>query len=160
MPYYSSRLPDTLQVSRTEERVRSGANWEELLDATFDNVITEFNTKPYSVGHYGGAWVTFFIESTLAPTNIMVQPQYGLDYEPGAATGVCIWPTFKEGFWASLGWEDVDTASGIWETYYLPCGGRDWVRFHIVANGTDAANTFRMRILIRKFRGAHGAAHA
>jgi hypothetical protein len=98
-------------------------------------------------------WVLISIDSTLAPTDIRVLAQFSMD------AGIT-WFDFEEGLWASLYWEDTDTASGINKCFLLPCGGMDEVRFVVTGTGTDATNYFDVTLRCRQFRGSFGVAHA
>ena len=135
-----------------DEIVRAAAAWTELLNDTFDNVTTTANSTEHDVSTESALWVHIFIDSTLAPTDIRVLPQFEDD---GAN-----WWDFEEGLWASLYWEDTDTAAGVYKAFLLPCGGQDNVRFNVVATGTDANNTFDCIIRVREFHGNFGVAHA
>lgn len=130
------------------------AAWTTLMNAqVFNNVTTNANSTAHDVSDENALWVLIDIDSTLTPTDIRVLPQFSND----AGT---TWWDFEEGFWASLFWEDGDTAGGINKAYLLPCGGQDLVRFRVVAQGTTAANLFTVSIIVRAFFGSFGVAHA
>ena len=140
--------------------IQAEHDWLELCNVRIDDAPTTFATKPYHVDEESGLRVYIFVDSTLAPTHIRVVPEFSSDYDGEMPPGNATWAMFEEGLWASLGWEDLDTASGIWKVYYLPLAGEDWVRFYLVGTGTDANNYFDVRIIVRPFQGAHGVAHA
>lgn len=69
------------------------------------------------------------IDSTGSPTDIRIKVQF-LNRVTGR------WHTYKQGLFASLYYEDADTASGIWECFSGDCVGRE---FRITLTGADAA---------------------
>jgi hypothetical protein len=100
-----------------------------------------------------GVWVHVYVESTGAPTDVRIIAQFS--HNNGAN-----WANFEEGLWASLYWEDTDTAAGILRAFFLPCAGQDFLRFRVVTTGTGALATFTVGIRARGFRGPPVAAHA
>ena len=143
-----------------EQIVQAEGSWVEMMDVTLDADPTTFTSKPYHVDEESGVRVYIFIDSTLAPTNVRIVPEHSYNYDGEMPVGDAVWARFEEGLWASLVWEDVDTADGIWKNYMLPLAGEDWVRFVAIGAGTDGTNTFRVRIIVRAFKGPHAAAHA
>ena len=143
-----------------EEIIRVGEEWLELIDGVFNNIVASRHSEPYNVRGYSGVAVHIYIESTLAPTDIRVLPRFSPDYDGVMAPTDAIWSNFEEGLWASLFWEDTDNAGGEGRTYYLPCAGQDWLMIAVRAQGTTAVNMFNARVIVRKFRGPHGVAHA
>lgn len=136
-----------------EEIIRAASAWATLMSAqVFNNVTTTANSTEHDISTESALWVHIFVGSTLAPTDIRVLPQF----EDDAAQ----WWDFEEGLWASLFWEDTDTAAGIYKVFLLPCGGQDNVRFNVVATGTDANNLFTVTIKVREFHGSFSVAHA
>ena len=130
------------------------AAWTTLIDAIrIDDAPTFYNSALMDVAGYSAVWVLIDIDSTLAPTDLRVLAQFSDD-----AGGT--WWDFEEGLFASLYWEDTDTAAGINKTFLLPCGGIDDIRIRIVGTGTDATNFFDCTVLARAFRGNFGVAHA
>lgn len=127
--------------------------WQTVISVRLDDDPTSYNSAAIDVSDWSALWVLIEIDSTLAPTNVRILPQFTPD------SGVT-WYDFEEGLWASLYWEDTDTASGIHKAFLLPCGGIDLVRFRAVATGTDATNYFDVTVMIRGFRGNFGVAHA
>jgi hypothetical protein len=114
---------------------------------------TTYTSPAYDIGSTTGAWVCIFVDSTGAPTDVRILVQFS--HDEGTT-----WWDFEEGLWASMFWEDADTASGIHKTYLLPCGGQNLMRFRTIGTGTGAGATFAVRVLFRAFRGAYGVAHA
>ena len=136
-----------------EEITRTEAVWTTLMNAqVFDNVVTAFNSIAQGILNESAMWVLIEVTSAGAPTNVRVLPQFSMD---GA-----LWWDFEEGLWASLMWEDTDTAAGINKVFLLPCGGQDVVRFAVVATGTGVGVTFTVSIHARAFHGNFGVAHA
>lgn len=119
----------------------------------FNAVLTAYNSDAIDVEGWNALNVLIEVESTLAPTDVRVLAQVSHD---GGAT----WWDFEEGLWASLFWEDTDTATAIHKAYLLPLAGHDLVRFRVIATGTDANNRFEVTVLARAFRGPFGVAHA
>ena len=137
-----------------DEVLRTEAAWTTLIDAIrIDDAPTFYNSAAMDVTEWNAVWVLIDIDSTLAPTDLRVMAQFSDD----AGT---TWWDFEEGLWASLYWEDTDTAAGINKAFLLPCGGIDDIRIRVVGTGTDATNFFDVTVLARAFRGNFGVAHA
>lgn len=150
----NDHLPDLSEVTRTVELISVDDEWTTAIDVTLDAVPTNANSAAYDVTGCTGAAVHIFIDSTGAPTDVRVLAQFSHD-----PAGV-LWHDFEEGLWASLFWEDADTAAGIRKAYTLPISGEDTLRFRTVGTGTAAGATFRVVIVFRAFRGAYAVAHA
>lgn len=131
------------------------AEWSDGLVTTTLNVAgTQVVNGPVlDISDLSALWTHIRIDSTGAPTDIRVMPQFGQ-----AATGP--WFDFEEGLWASLFWEDTDTAPGINKAFLLPCGGQDNLRFVVTGTGIAAGATWEVQILVRGFRGNFAVAHA
>jgi len=128
--------------------------WTTLIDnIRIDDAPTFYNSVAHNISTQSAVWVHIAIDSTLAPTNLRVIAQFTDD-------GGTTWWDFEEGLWASLYWEDLDTAAGINKAFLLPCGGQDSMRIRVVGTGTDATNFFDVTVKIRSFRGNFGVAHA
>jgi hypothetical protein len=137
-----------------DEVVRCEADWTTLMNAqVFDNVTTTADSNPHNTFEWSAMWVYVYVLSAGAPTDVRVQAQF----QDGLGNN---WWDFEEGLWASLYWEDTDTAAGIRKVFLLPCGGVWNVRFRVTATGTGVANTFTVTIRARNFRGNFGVAHA
>lgn len=137
----------------------AGANvephgWMEVANGRVDDDPTAFNGTTFSIDQeWAGLWVDIFVDSTGTSTHtVRVLPQFA--DEDGN------WYDFEEGLWASLMWEDVDTASGVYKTFNLPCGGRRLVRFRVIGANTTAVNYFDVIIKVRPYKPAVGIAHA
>lgn len=148
----NDHLPDLVRVGRDVQLISTFDEWWTALDVTL-NVVAAYNSPAYNITSATGAWVDIAIDSTGAPTNMRVLAQFSRD-------GVTNWSDFLEGCWASLYWEDVDTATEKLESIILPCGGRDWVRFRTTGTGTTADATFAVKVIFRPFRGTYATAHA
>ena len=143
-----------------DEIIRTGDEWVTLIDDVELNTVTGVHSEPYDVREYSGCQVHIYVNSSGTPTHLRILPRFSPDYDGVMLPEAAIWSASEEGLWASLGWEDTDTVSGEWKTYYLPCAGQDWVMFSARGTGTTAVNVFRVTLRIRKFRGPHGVAHA
>lgn len=148
----NDHLADLTEVRRSVELVSTFNTWELAINDELTAARTQITTARYAINSATGAWVNVFIDSTGAPTNVRLLVQFSHD-------GLEWWD-FEEGLWASLYWEDTDTAAGIRKTYLLPCGGQDWVRFLVTGTGLAAGATFAVRVWFRAFRGSYGVAHA
>jgi len=148
----NDHLPDLIEVDRSVGLVSTADKWELAINDELTAARVQITSSRYAITSATGGWVCIFIDSTGAPTNVRILAQFSHD---GLA-----WWDFEEGLWASLYWEDTDTAAGIYKTYLLPCGGHDWVRFRAIGTGTAAGATFAVRVWFRAFRGAYGVAHA
>ena len=148
----NDNLPDLIDKSRVVQVVSYDNEWTTALDVQL-NVTAAHNSPAYNIAGSVGAIVAIFIDSTGAPTNMRVLAQFSHD------NGVT-WNDFEEGLWASLYWEDTDTAAGINKTFTLPCSGQDVVRFRVVGVGTTGAAYFDTVVRFRAFRGAYAGAHA
>jgi len=148
----NDHLADLNEVGRSVEVVSTADGWELVIDGELNADRTQITTAEQDIQSASGAWVLIYIDSTGAPTNVRILAQFSHD-------GL-VWWDFEEGLWASLYWEDTDTAAGIHKTYLLPCGGHDWVRFRAIGTGTAANATFDVRVWLRAFRGSYGTAHA
>jgi hypothetical protein len=144
--------PDLIQHGRTVEIVSYENQWIEAIDITLAATPTTYTSHAYSINSATGAWVMISIKSTGQPTNVRILAQFSNDGD--------VWWDFEEGLWASLYWEDVDTATEIHKTFLLPCGGQDMLRFQTIGVGTSAGSTFAVKVLFRPFRGAYGVPHA
>lgn len=148
----NDHLPDLVRVSRDVQLISTVGEWITALDVTL-NVVAAYNSHAFDVTSTSAAWVLIAIDSTGAPTNMRVLAQFSHD------DGVTWWD-FEEGLWASLYWEDADTATQIHKTFLLPCGGQDLLRFRTTGTGTTADATFAVEVHFRPFRGTYATAHA
>jgi len=135
-------------------RIYTEAAWTTIIDdVRIDDAPTFYNSAMQSTPGYAGAWILIDIDSTLAPTNLRVLAQWTND-------GGTTWWDFEEGLWASLYWEDTDTAAGVNKAFNLPLGGIDDWRIRVVGTGTDAGNYFDVTVIRRCYTAAVGMAHA
>lgn len=113
----------------------------------FDQKKVVNTTEPISDAVPCGAFrhFTLFmgIDSTLAPTTLQIKVQF-LDRWTGK------WHTYKQGPFASLYYEDTDTASGIWECLQGMCAGRA-MRVTLTGVGTTATAFFTVDISVEFF---------
>ena len=125
-----------------------------LVDAVqIDDDPTSYNSAALDVTGKAAVWLLIDIDSTLAPTLLRVLPQFSDD-------GGTTWWDFEEGLFASLAWEDTDTAAGINKTYLCPCAGQTSMRIRIVGTGTDANNYFDVTVKACPHIGGYAVAHA
>lgn len=135
--------------------VVSQDEWTTLIDnIRIDDDPTSYSSAPMATTGLAGVWVLVDIDSTGTSTHVLrILAQWSDD-------GGTTWWDFEEGLWASLCWEDLDTASGINKAYLLPCGGIDLIRIRAVGTGTTAANYFDVTVKARGFYPAVPVAHA
>jgi hypothetical protein len=134
--------------------VEAQAAWTTLIDdIRIDDDPTSYCSTAMDTTGLAGVWIEVLIDSTLAPTLLRILAQYSRD-------GGVSWGDFEEGLWASLAWEDTDTAFGIDKFYLLPCGGIDLIRICAIGTGTDAGNFFDVSVYARGFIPAVPVAHA
>jgi len=74
------------------------------------------------------------IDSTGTPTDLRIEIQF---LEPQGSR----WHTYKQGPFASLYWEDTDTASGIQECFSGECTGRVF-RLKLTCSGGSSSDYF------------------
>lgn len=140
-------VPDDVQVI-------SEVAWTTLInEIRLDDDPTFYYSAALDIDGWSAVWILIDIDSTLAPTDIRILAQFSDD-------GGTTWWDFVEGLWASLFWEDADTAAGIKRAFLLPCGGIDDIRVGAIATGTNATNFFDVTVKARAFRGNFGLAHA
>lgn len=80
------------------------------------------------------------IDSTGSPTTLRIKVQY-LERWTGK------WHTYKQGLFASLYYEDTDTASGIYECFSGECEGRE-MRVTLTGVGTTGSAYFTTDIAV------------
>jgi hypothetical protein len=106
-----------------------------LLDAVvFDDVTTTYSSDAQSVKPYRHFALYLDIDSTATPATIRFVPEFSPD-------GGTTWHEYRQGLFAALYYEDVDTASGLQVCFSGECAGRTF-RLRVVATGTTAANKF------------------
>lgn len=105
-----------------------------IVARVFNDVLTALNSPAYDTYTRRKFLLFLDIDSTLAPTTIQFIPQFSDD----SGTD---WFDYKQGLFASLFYEDTDTASGIKECFSGDCAG-ELFRLRVVAVGTDGTNLF------------------
>ena len=100
----------------------------------FNDVLTALNSAALDTHNRRRFLLFLNIDSANTPTDIQFIPQFSDD------DGVT-WFDYKQGLFASLFFEDLDTAPGITECFSGECAGRLF-RLRVVATGTTAPNTF------------------
>lgn len=120
--------------------------WTTLIDAVvFDDDPTSQNSANMNVKGCRGVWLYLDIDSTATPTTIQFIAQFSPD-------GGTTYADYTEGLWASLFFEDTETASGIKRIFHLPVEGIDDWRLRVVCVGTDATNKFTVTAKARAYR--------
>ena len=122
-------------------------------DTVIDGTPATVDSTSHVATGYGALRVYIYVLSIGAPTDVRVLPQFSPN------NGVN-WFDFEEGLWASLFWEDTDTAAGIRKVYQLPLAGEDLVRFRVITTGAGPGATFTVSIRVRGVRGSIPVAHA
>ena len=136
-------MPRGYQVDLT---VLPEDSWTTLIDAVLlDDSPTSATSANMAVDGMRGAWVLLNIDSTLTPTDVRFVPQFS---EDGGTT----YYDYLEGVWASMYFEDADTASGITRAFYLPFAGVDDWRMYVVATGTSSSAKFTITVKARAYR--------
>ncbi len=101
----------------------------------FDDIQSTFTSPTITIGDLFGHFTLFLnIDSTLAPTDIRFIVEFSND-------GGTTWYEYRQGVFASLFYEDVDTASGLLVAFSGDNAGAEF-RLRIVAVGTDVTNLF------------------
>lgn len=110
---------------------------EDLLQL-FTNKVINSTTPQYSDPVACAAFRHFslflYLDSTSTPTTIHIEVEF---LDPWTSK----WHTYKQGPFASLYYEDGDTASGIWECFTGFCLGRQ-MRVKLTGAGTTGAAYF------------------
>lgn len=99
-----------------------------------DDDPTSYNSATIEADLWQNFLLYLDIDSTLSPTTLQVIVQFSDD-------GGTTWYSYFQDLFASLFYEDTDTASGITECFSGQVQGRD-MRVRIVGVGTDATNYF------------------
>ena len=123
------------------------ASWITLIDAIlFDADPTSANSANMNVDGFRGVWVLLNIDSTGTGAHVIrFLPQFSDD------GGTTYWD-YEEGIWASMIFEDVDTASGVTKAFLLPFEGIDDWRMRVVCTGTDATYKFTVTVKAKVFK--------
>lgn len=116
-----------------------------LLSAVvFNAVTTAQNSSSLDCSKFRRFLLMLQVLSASTPTDIQFSVQFSDD-------GGTTWWTYKQGLFASLYYEDQDTATVINECFDGEVAGR-LMRLRTVATGTDATKTFTVtaKIELRK----------
>lgn len=122
-----------LRVSSQKAR-RSSAITTLINNVTFNNTTTSYNSSGVDTADFKRFLLFLNVKSAGTPTYIQFIVQFSDD-------GGTTWYDYKQGLFASLFYEDQDTAGGISECFSGECAGRDF-RLRAVATGTTASDTF------------------
>ncbi len=115
--------------------IRSSVFTTLIDDTTFDDTTTSENSAKVDCDQWKKFTLYLDVDSAGVGVHIIqFVPQFSDD-------GGTTWYTYKQGFFASLYYEDQDTADGITECFSGDCAGRDF-RLRVVATGTSATLTF------------------
>jgi len=106
----------------------------ELYRAERVHNTTERISKPIQTSPYRKFHLYLDIDSTSTPTDLRVKVQFRNPNDEK-------WYTYKQGPFASLYWEDQDTASGIQESFSGDCAGRE-MRLTLTGSGTTSSAYF------------------
>jgi hypothetical protein len=137
-----------------DTRMRHLSGVEEALSTLEIKDAQDHLSNTMDVNEANAVWVGLYVESTGAPTDITFVPMLSFGGESDTMY------EYREGLWASMVFEDTDTATGLLRTYLLACGGAYFLRFRVTATGAGAVNYFTTRIVIQRFRGNFTAGHA
>lgn len=106
-----------------------------LIDAiTLDDDPTSYNSSAQAVDEWRHFLLYLDVDSTGTPTTV----RFILQFSDDEGT---TWYSYLQGLFASLYYEDQDTASGIKECFSGDVVGRD-LRLRAVGTGTSASNSF------------------
>lgn len=106
-----------------------------LLDAVlFNDALTSDQSDGRDVKRFRYFTLYLDIDSASTPTDV----RFIVEFSPDGGT---TWHEYRQGLFASLYYEDQDTASGLQVCFSGECAGRTF-RLRAVATGTDATKTF------------------
>lgn len=100
-----------------EKVVRSKEQLRLFKDVVVNSTTQLYESEAIHCGPFREFLLSLDIDSTSTPTTLQFQVQFA-----NSVTGK--WHTYKQGLFASLYWEDGDTASGIAECFKGSCDGR------------------------------------
>ena len=119
---------------RSEEQLR-------LINQLLLNaVVTSYNSDGILCGAFRKFALHVRVKSDGTPTTVQFIVQF-LNESDG------LWSTYKQGVFASLFYEDTDTATEVRECFIGDVLGRQ-MRICVVGTGTDAANTFMVSAVL------------
>ncbi|MBI2869391.1 MAG: hypothetical protein HYX96_06165 [Chloroflexi bacterium] len=106
----------------------------QLLDHLIVNNTTPRQSEAVDCAAFRRFLLYLGIDSTSTPTDVRIEVQF-LDRWTGA------WHTYKQGPFASMYFEDQDTASGVYECFEGECMGRA-LRLKVTGSGTSGSAYF------------------
>ena len=130
----SNILDDVKPIKIGERIIRSKEQVRLFKDVVVNSTTDMYESEPLNVEAFREFLLYLNIDSTLAPTTLRVLVQWA-----NKVTGK--WHTFKQGLFASLFWEDADTASGVNECFKGQCDGRIF-RVKLLGVGVTATAYF------------------
>lgn len=137
-----------------DTRMRQLTSVQEVYATMRIDTTDDYFSTTIDVHEASAVWIGLSVESTGAPTDVTFIPMLSFGGESDFMY------EFLEGLWASMVFEDTDTAAGLARTYLLPCGGAYFLCFRVVGTGTNVANYFTVRIVAQPFRGNFASAHS
>lgn len=123
-------------VERNEESIL-------LLDKKVINTTNPEISEGLHCGAYRHFLLHLDIDSTSTPTDLRIEVQF-LEVQTGK------WFTYKQGLFASLYYEDADTASGILECFSGDCAGRE-MRLKLTGSGTTSTAYFTVSAAVEYY---------
>ena len=121
-------------TARSEDQLRL------IGQLVLDAVTTSHNSDSVICGAFRKFALHVRVLSAGAPTTVQFIVQF-LNEVDG------LWSTYKQGLFASLFYEDTDTATEVQECFVGDVLGRQ-MRVRVVGVGTDAANTFTVSAVL------------
>jgi hypothetical protein len=128
--------PVAESMVRCKEQVR-------LFDKVAVVSTNPYDSKALATGPYRKFGLFVYIDSTGAPTDIRITVEF-LDKITGR------WHTYKQGLFASLYYEDTDTASGLAECFQGECLGRD-MRVKLTGTACTTAAYFNVDVSVELY---------
>ena len=115
----------------------------QLFDAKVINTTNPYISDGVPCNAFRHFTLYLAIDSTSTPTTIHVEPEF---LEPWSGK----WHSLKQGVFATLYYEDTDTASGIYEMFSGGCVGRE-MRVKLTGAGTESAKYFTVSAAVEFF---------
>lgn len=120
--------------------VRSEDQLRLINQLVLNAVVTSYDSDGILCGAFRKFALHVRVLSSGAPTTVQFIVQF-LNESDG------LWSTYKQGVFASLFYEDADTATEVQECFVGDVLGRQ-MRVRVVGTGTDAANTFTVSAVL------------
>ena len=132
----------TALIGDVKTRARRSTAITTLVNAqVFDDTQTSYNSANVDCDDHKHFLLHLDVDSTGTGDHIIqFVPQFSDD-------GGTTWYSYKQGLFASLFYEDVDTASGIKECFSGDVAGRD-MRLRVVATDTSATLKFTVTVKV------------